>query len=75
MSYVRSNGLSGAAGGDYMALPSMRRAQAQSAAVVTWLERAQQSGRPLEDWLESKINRVSSDLDDIHTFVVYGQPR
>jgi hypothetical protein len=56
---------------DYMALPSARRMRAQSEAVVAWLEKAQAAGRPLEDWLESKLTRATNDLDDVHNFVVY----
>jgi hypothetical protein len=68
MAYVRLNGVP--AGGDYMALPSMRRVRAQSDAVVSWLEQAQAKQRPLEDWVEFKITRASSDMDDLHNFVV-----
>ena len=59
-----------APGGDYMALPSMRRMRSQADAIVTWLERAQAKQRPLEDWVETKIARTSSDIDDVHNFVV-----
>ena len=58
-------------GGDYMALPSMRRVRAQSADLVAWLEQAQAKGRPLEDWVEAKITRSASDVDDLHNFVVH----
>jgi len=68
MSYVRT--LGAAPGGDYMALPSMRRVRAQSADLVAWLEKAQAKQRPLEDWVESKITRAASDVDDLHNFVV-----
>jgi hypothetical protein len=58
-------------GGDYMALPSARRMRDQAGAVVAWLEKAQATGRPLEDWVESKLTRAVNDLDDVHNFVVY----
>ena len=60
-----------APGGDYMALPSMRRMRSQADAIVTWLEQAQAKQRPLEDWVETKIARTSSDIDDVHNFVVH----
>lgn len=59
-----------AVGGDYMALPSMRRMRSQTEAIVTWLQQAQAKQRPLEDWIETKIARASHDVDDIHNFVV-----
>lgn len=55
--------------GDYMALPSMRRVRSQADAIVGWLEQAQAKNRPLEDWVETKIARTSSDIDDVHNFV------
>lgn len=58
---------------DYMALPSVLEMQAQSEDVVAFLENAQREGRPLEDWVESKITSMSKDMDDVHGYVVYGE--
>lgn len=63
----------GAPGGDYMALPSMMQIQDNASDVIEWLKEARDSERPLEDWVESKISRMSSDMEDIHTFAVYGE--
>ena len=75
MHYVRALGAapggSTVPGGDYMAVPTARRMRAQADAVVAWMEKAQAAGRPLEDWLESKLTRAANDLDDVHNFVVY----
>lgn len=68
---ARRNG-AGAPGGDYMALPSMMQIQDNAGDVVEWLKEARDSGRPLEDWVESKISRMASDMEDVHTFAVYG---
>ena len=55
--------------GDYMALPTMLKAQDQIADTVLWLQQAEASGRRLEDWVEAKINSIGSDLEDLHTYV------
>jgi len=59
--------------GDYMALPAVRKMQAQAEDVASFLVEAQQVQRPLEDWVESKITSMSKDMDDVHTYVVYGE--
>lgn len=56
--------------GDYMAVPSVRRMHRQSADILAWLQKAQAAGRPLEDWLETKIAQTSHDVDSMHNFVV-----
>lgn len=71
MPYVRSLGAAESYMTDYMALPSARRMRSQADAIVSWLEQAQAKQRPLEDWLESKLTRATSDIDDIHNFVVF----
>jgi len=58
---------------DYMALPSVLELQAQAEDVVTYLEKAQREGRPLEDWVESKITSMAKDMEDVHGYVVYGE--
>jgi len=55
---------------DYMALPSVLRLQAQAADLSSFLEETEE---PLEDWVESKITKMSNDMDDVHTYVVYGR--
>lgn len=67
--YVRRNGGSG----DYMALPSVLQAQEQMSAVVDFLVEAQRQGRPVEDWVESKITSISKDTQDVFTYAVYGE--
>lgn len=66
----RRNG--GASDGDYMALPLMMQIRDNAEEVVEWLKEARDSERPLEDWVESKISRMSSDMEDVHTFALYG---
>lgn len=70
----RRNGesLGSSPGGDYMALPSMMQIRDNAEDVVEWLKEARASDRPLEDWVESKISRMSADMADVHTFAVYG---
>ena len=64
--YARSNPHAG----DYMALPSVLRLQAQAEDLSYFLE---ENSEPLEDWVESKITTMSNDMNDVHTYVVYGR--
>jgi len=67
--YVRRNG----GAGDYMALPSVLQAQEQMTAIVEFLVEGQRQGRPVEDWVESKITSIAKDAQDVFTYAVYGE--
>lgn len=57
--------------GDYMAAPSVERLIQQGQHVLHYLRQAEQEGRPLEDWVESKLTSMASDMNDVFGYVTY----
>lgn len=54
-----------------MAAPSVERLLQQGSHVLQYLRKAEQEGRPLEDWVESKITSMASDMNDVFGYVTY----
>ena len=57
--------------GDYMAAPSIERLLQQGQHVLQYLRQSEQSGHRLEDWVESKLTTMASDMNDIFGYVTY----
>lgn len=57
--------------GDYMAAPSVERLLQQGQHVLQYLRHAEQTGQPLEDWVESKLTTMATDMNDVFGYVTY----
>jgi hypothetical protein len=57
--------------GDYMAAPSVERMLQQGQHVLQYLHQAEQSGHRLEDWVESKLTTMATDMNDVFGYVTY----
>ena len=57
--------------GDYMAAPSVERMIQQGQHVLQYLRQCEQSGQRLEDWVESKLTTMASDMNDVFGYATY----
>lgn len=54
-----------------MAAPSVERMLQQGQHVLAYLRQSEQSGHRLEDWVESKLTSMASDMDDVFGYITY----
>jgi len=57
---------------DYMAVQNMKKVLEQAEDVCHVLSELKDDGKRLDDWLEDKISKLCDDMDEVFSYLMYG---